>query len=152
MGTVANQRAHARAEGRPSPLFAGRRVDPGEPDLLTCQEKTRLQILCVCVCGCLRERIILIFTTNSLGGKMPHSLTQEGQTKLICRVAQGPTDCNLSWRGSGHLILTGISNNADTGGPPLDHTLSITAPGQSDNRQLSLCSQVPEQLPLWMSP
>lgn len=70
MGTVANQRAHAPWRGTaPARCLLGRRVDPGEPDLLTCQEKTRLQILCVCVCGCLRERIILIFTTNSLGEK-----------------------------------------------------------------------------------
>lgn len=72
MGTVANQRAHAPWRGTaPAHCLLGRRVDPGEPDLLTCQEKTRLQILCVYVwvCGCLSKRLILIFTTNSLGKK-----------------------------------------------------------------------------------
>lgn len=50
MGTVANQRAHAPWKGTaPARCVLGGRVDPGEPDLLTCQEKTRLQILCVCV-------------------------------------------------------------------------------------------------------
>lgn len=81
-------------EGQLQPIVARQKGGPRVPDLLTCQEKPRLQIVCVCVCVC--ARIILIFTTN---------LTEKNAT--YANTGKAKQKSSVEWP-TGHQIATSL--------------------------------------------